>query len=127
MKNSKVAVIPVSKSLLFFRWLELTRPLHNLKGNQLKVLAWLLYYYYDYKKTIDSDEVIWKLVFNYDTKAKIKESVGIEDASFQNTLSILRKKGAIVNNQVAKPYIPEMDKDAKSFKLIYHFKIMNDE
>ena len=127
MKNSKVAVIPVDKSQLFYRWLILTRPLHGLKGNQLKVLAWLLYYHHNYKTNIDNEEVVWKMVFDYDTKAKIKEDVGIQDASFQNVLSILRKKGVIVNNRIVEAYIPRLEIGAKEFKLIYHFKIKDNE
>lgn len=127
MKNEKVAVLPVTKSSLFFKWLELTKPFHQLRGHQMTVLGWLLYYHYIYKNTINDENLVWKLVFDYDTKVKIKEIIGIQDASFQNVLTALRKKGAIKDNKIIPSYIPVISKNATDFKLIFHFKIKNDE
>jgi len=131
MTNSKVANINVKLKTLFFKWLELLKPWHSLNNQQQQVLALLLYYHYLYKKDTTNNKILWKIVFDYDTRLKIVEDKVFEKGMTTNTLNniftILRKKGVIVDNQVASVYIPELEINSKNFKVLFNFNIVDNE
>ena len=127
MKNVKVANINVKLKGLFLRWLELTVMFHKLTEKERQVLALLLYYHFILKKDITNPKILWKMVFDYDTKMKIKEELGLKDASFQNLLTALRKKNIIKDNMIVPTYIPDLDERATNFKIIYNLNIVDNE
>lgn len=124
MKNSKIANINITIKDLFLKWLEITRIFHKLTNQEIKVLALLLYYYYKYKKEITNDKILWKIVFDYDTKHLIKEELNIKDQGIQNILTSLRKKKVIVNNKISNAYIPNLEENNNNFKIIFNFNIV---
>lgn len=127
MKNIKIANINVKLKNLFLRWLELTVMFHKLTKKERQVLALLLYYHFTLKKDITNPKILWKLVFDYDTKMKIKEELNMKDASFQNCLTALRKKNVIKDNMIVPTYIPELEVSSKSFKIVYNLNITDNE
>lgn len=128
MENGKIATIPISRSKLFYRWLELTKPFHKLPKQELTALAWILYYFDKYKLETNNEDTAWKLTFSYPTKLEIKQHLGgIKDQSFQNILTRLRKKNVIKDNKVMRNYIPTLDPKSKEFKLIFNFKIVDEK
>lgn len=126
MKNIKTANINITLKKLFRQWLEITRPFHQLAKQQQDVLALLLYYHYQLKKDITNEKVLWKMVFDYDTKMKIKKELQIGDPTFRNNLTILRKKNIIIDNRIVPTYIPELTNKAKNFKIIFNYNIVNE-
>lgn len=72
MNNTKQANINIHIKDLFFRWLEITSAFHNLTTQQKQVLGLFLYHHYKLKKEISNKKILWKLVFDYDTKKLIK-------------------------------------------------------
>ena len=126
MKNIKIANINIKLKQLFKRWLEITNVFHKLTNQQEKVLALILYYHYKYQKDISNDKILWKIIFDYDTKALIKEELDIKDQVFQNILYQLRKKNIIINNQVVKTYIPDLEQNSKTFKVTFNFSIIDE-
>ena len=127
MNNNKTATLNVTLKNLFFRWLDVTKSFHKLNNQQQQVLALLLYHHYKLKKETTNNKILWKLVFDYDTKMKIKEELNMSDSSFQNVLTILRKKNIIVNSEISLIYVPELDLKAKNFKVIFNFNITDNE
>ncbi len=127
MKDKKIANINVRIKDLFLQWLKITYMYHRLSPSIMETLALLLYYHYEYKKVISNQNLLWKMVFDYDTKMKIKEELGIKDTSFQNRLSDLRKAGIIVDNKIIPTYIPNIDLNSKNFQIIYNLNIVRDE
>jgi len=131
MNNSKTANINIKLKLLFFRWLDILKPWHNLNNQQQQVLALLLYYHYLYKKDITNDKILWKIVFDYDTRQKIIEDEcwkkGMTINTLNNILTMLRNKKAIVDNKISNVYIPELDISSKNFKMIFNFNIVDNE
>jgi hypothetical protein len=125
MKNGKIANIKVSRKSLFYRWLEITKPFHKLTSQQHDVLSLLLYYFFEYKKEINTDKLCWKMVFDYDTKHLIKQELDIKDPNLQNVLTMLRKKGVIIDNKIVSTYIPNLEKDSNNFKVIFNFNIVD--
>ena len=125
MKNSKVANINIKLKDLFFKWMEITKPFHKLTGQQQNVLALFLYYHYKFKQEITNSKILWQGLFDYDTKMLIKEELGIKDAGFQNIMHQLRKKKIIDKKQISTAYIPNLEKDANNFKIIFNFTVIN--
>ena len=125
-KDEKVANMNVSIKDFFKRWIEFTRPFHKLNPQQSAVLALLLYHHYRLSKEITNTRILWKEVFDYDTKVLIHEELDIQLGSLENLLSRLRKKKIIVDNKITPYYIPNIDKKTKEFKLIFNFKIQHD-
>tara|TARA_R110000851_G_scaffold296262_2_gene451346 strand:+ start:6483 stop:6863 length:381 start_codon:yes stop_codon:yes gene_type:complete len=126
MKNIKIANINIKLKQLFKRWLEITNVFHKLTNQQEKVLALILYYHYKYQKDISNDKILWKIIFDYDTKALIKEELDIKDQVFQNILYQLRKKNIIIDNRVVKTYIPDLEQNSKTFKVTFNFSIIDE-
>lgn len=96
-----VISIPTTTKKYFRLHLELIRsipPLDGLRYKELDVLAELLYWNYMFKD-VSKDER-WKLIFNYDTKLKMRESIFMEADQFNNCLTSLRKKGIIKGKSV---------------------------
>ena len=127
MKNIKVANINTTIKKLFKDWLYLTKIYHKLTDQQINILSLFLYEYYKLKKEVTNERIINEVLFDYKIKMKIKEELGIKDPSLQNAMTIFRKKGIVVNNQLSKLFIPQIEKDANNFKLIYNFNIINEE
>ena len=126
MKNEKIANVNISIKKLFFSWLEITRPFHKLTKQNQSVLALLLYYHYVYSSEVKNKKLLWKLVFETSTRMLIREELGIEDSSFQNVLSNLRKKNIINNNTIVSTYITNLEQDAKVFRVLFNFNIVDE-
>lgn len=123
MKNVKIANIKTSFKDFFYKWLYITSPFHKLGGQELSVLALFLYYFYVYKKDIKNDDLVWKILFDYETKQKIKEELNIKDSVFQNIMSNYRKKKIITGNKINSIYIPNINFEEPSYRIIYNFII----
>ena len=103
MEKKIIPLPPTTESKFFRQYLELLNPLLRLRGKELDVLAELLYHNH---KLIDIPlEHRWKLIFDYDTKMEIRSKLQLSDASMNNNLSALRKKGVIENNKVNPNYV----------------------
>lgn len=132
MSNKKVAKLNIKLKDLFFRWLDITKTFHNLNKQQQQVLALLLYNHYMLKKDITNEKILWKLVFDYDTRVKIREDEtfgekGLNGNSFENILSSLRKKKVIVDNKVSPAYIPDLTLGSKEFSILFAFNIVDND
>lgn len=126
MKNSKVATINIRIKDLFKQWLEITKIFHNLRDQEINILALLLYNHYKLKKEITNEKILWKLVFDYDVKMEIEEELNIKGQSLRNVLTALRKKGVIQDNKISKVFIPEIEEESDNFKIIFNFNIINE-
>ena len=131
MSNIKVANLNVKLKDLFFKWLDVTKSFHKLNNQQQQVLALFLYYHYQLKKETTNDKILWKILFDYDTKLKIKEDAifekGLSDNALQNILTFLRKKNIIIDGKISPVFIPELDLKAKNFKVVFNFNIVDNE
>ena len=127
MDNKKIANINIKLKDLFFKWVDITTPFHRLTKQKKDVLSLLLYNYYKYYKITEDQKIIWKMVFDIDTRESIKEDLDINDPVFQNILSFFRKKKIIIDKRINKIYIPNLSKDAKNFKVLFNFNIVDNE
>lgn len=121
MKINKKVNIPCTAKQFFYNWYIFTKPFHNLNESSIDVLAQLAYYYNEYKKDVLKEDLVWKLVFDYDTKMNIKEYLNITDDVFQNRLSVLRKEKAIINNTIPLKFLPILENN--NYTLTFNFQI----
>ncbi|MGK2864879.1 MAG: hypothetical protein ACSLE0_23305 [Chitinophagaceae bacterium] len=123
--NVKSLNINVHLKTMFKLWLEITTTFHKLTKQQISVLALFLYYHHELGKEITNNKIVWKMVFDYEVKEKIKKELDMGDAGFQNVLTRLRKKGIINDNQIVKTYIPLLEKNNNNFRVIFNFNIID--
>jgi len=125
-KNVKIASINVHLKTFFFRYVSFTAPFHKLAKQHQQVLALLLYHHHVIGKEITNNKLLWKTVFDYDTKLLISEELEMNSASLTNILSSLRRKKVIINNQISPVYIPDLSRGAKQFVMTFNFNIVNE-
>jgi len=125
MDNVKNATINVKIKNFFFRYIEFLKPFHKLQKQHYTVVALLLYYHYQFSKEITNNKILWKTVFDYDTKILITNELGITAQGLENIYSQLRKANVIINNEISSVYIPKMDKKNKTFTININFKIID--
>jgi hypothetical protein len=127
MKNVKALSVNIRLKTLFKTWLQITEVFHGLTKQQIEVLALLLYHHYKLSQEITNKKILWKMVFDYEVKKSIKQELDIPDASLQNVLTKFRKKGIIIDNQITSNYIPNIEKDSNTFKIVFNFNIIHDK
>jgi len=125
--NEKIANINTRLKTFFFRYVEIMTPFHKLAPRHQRVLALLLYYHFQLQKEITNNKILWKSVFDYDTKILICDELNVQQAGLENLLSQLRKKNVVINNQISPAYIPVLTKNAKSFNIQFNFNIIDNE
>lgn len=99
----KSVPIKTTENKFFRQYLELLNPLLRLRGKELDVLAEILYHNHKLDKVPEQHR--WKIIFDHDTKTEIRTKLDLSDASLNNNLSALRKKGIIRKNKVAKSFL----------------------
>jgi hypothetical protein len=124
--NEKVANLNVHIKSFFRQWILFTAPFHKLSNQQQRVLSLLLYYHYKLKQEITNNKILWKEVFDYETKVKIYTELEIQPSALENMLSSLRKKNIIIDKQVSPMYIPNISKDSKTFTIKFNFNIKHE-
>jgi len=127
MDNVKIANLNVKIKNFFFRYIEFLKPFHKLNPQQSQVLALLLYYHYKLSKEITNNKVLWKEVFDYDTKQLIIDELNISVAQIQNIFTQLRKKNVIIDNRISELYIPTLKNKSKTFTITFNFNISYNE
>jgi hypothetical protein len=124
--NEKTANLNVKLKDFFTKWIEFTRPFHKLNPKQSQVLSLLLYHHYRLSQEITNSKILWKEVFDYDTKLLIYEELNIQSGSLENLLSQLRRKNIVIDNKITPYFVPNVDKKTKEFKLIFNFKLIHE-
>lgn len=122
-KNTNIVRVTPTKSKFFRYWFEFLQPFHKLPPREMDVIACFLKHRYELSKVIRDDELLDKVVFSEDVKKKIREECNIKVQHFQVIMSKLKKSGVVKDNKINKKYIPNMDDDAKEFRLIFHFDL----
>lgn len=125
--NQKVVKIKSDLKDLYKKYLTILKPLNKLRPKEIELMALLLYYNELEKPNFKHDADRWRKVFDYDTKVKIRDELGVEDYSIQNLLSSLRKKNAVIKedgvNTISRYYIPDISIKDNKFHLIFTFEV----
>ncbi len=124
-KKVKTANVKIDRKMFFFKWIEFTKPFHGLRKQLQDLLALLLYHHYTLGQVIKQENILWKQVFDYDTKVEIMKEMNIQQSTLENLLHALRKAGVVENNRIKHAYVPNITKESDGFMITINF-VFND-
>lgn len=114
--------IPCKVDGKFFRyWFEFLQPFHNLTGREMDVITSFVKQRYELSKVIRDNEVLDKVTMSEDTKKKVREECDISLPHFQVIMGKLRKNKVIIDGKINPRYIPSVDEENGSFKMMLLF------
>lgn len=126
MKNVNIANIKTDNILdLLEKWVALTQPLHHLTEAESAILLEFLKKRHVFYTNVHDERVADMLLFSTETRREVMNTLGYKMGTFQNYLSSMRAKGVIFENKINPKLVPNVESDAKDFKLIYNFTIKN--
>lgn len=121
---NNVVRIPASSLGSFFRfWFEFLEPFHHLTGREMDVITSFVKQRYLLSTVITDDEILDRVVMSEDTKRKVREECNITLPHFQVVMGKLRKNKLIIDGKINKRFIPNLEKNAKDFKLLLYFDL----
>jgi len=91
-------IIPLKASIAqsFKAYLQILNPILKLKDKEIEVLSNFLSIWYKNK----SNENIDKLLFSTPVRKMVRKSIGMSEASFNNHITMLRKKQMIISKKL---------------------------
>lgn len=114
--------IPCKVDGKFFRyWFEFLTPFHNLTEREMDVITSFVKQRYELSKFIKDNEILDNVTMSEDTKKKVREECGISLPHFQVIMGKLRKNKVIIDGKINPRYIPSVDEENGSFKMMLLF------
>lgn len=114
--------IPCKVDGKFFRyWFEFLTPFHNLTEREMDVITSFVKQRYELSKVIKDNEILNKVTMSEDTKKKVREECDISLPHFQVIMGKLRKNKVIIDGKINPRYIPSVDEENGSFKMMLLF------
>lgn len=114
--------IPCKVDGKFFRyWFEFLTPFHNLTEREMDVITSFVKQRYELSKVIRDNEILDKVTMSEDTKKKVREECDISLPHFQVIMGKLRKNKVIIDGKINPRYIPSVDEENGSFKMMLLF------
>lgn len=114
--------IPCKVDGKFFRyWFEFLTPFHNLTEREMDVITSFVKQRYELSKVIKDNEILDKVTMSEDTKKKVREECDISLPHFQVIMGKLRKNKVIIDGKINPRYIPSVDEENSSFKMMLLF------
>ena len=123
----KVANITTTEKMFFYHWVKVTYPLHRLGKTEGALLAELLYYRHKLSKEVNSEKLVNKLLFNYDTKWLISTNMKVSKGRLEVALTKLRKLKIVKGRTLNTTYAPGLNEGDKEFIFAYKFTIKDEE
>lgn len=122
-KPDSVVMVPGNIDSFFRKWFEFLEPFHKLTAREMDVATAFVKQRYELSKVITDPEVLDREVMSEFTKKKVREECNITLPHFQVIMGKLRKNQIIVNGKLNPRFIPNVEKDSDSFKLLLYFKL----
>lgn len=114
--------IPCKVDGKFFRyWFEFLTPFHNLTEREMDVITSFVKQRYELSKVIKDNEILDKVTMSEDTKKKVREECDISLPHFQVIMGKLRKNKVFIDGKINPRYIPSVDEENGSFKMMLLF------
>lgn len=117
----KVAVFKTNRLSCVKQFLHVTRHMNKLTVQEINVTSLIINEYLNNKKNFRRENDLWKHVFDYDTKLKIREELKMGNPVFQNILTALRKKNVVKDNRVIPLFIPNIEPTDEGFELVFRY------
>jgi len=124
--NINVQKFKANKEQFFKIWLVILQPFLKIRNKELELLAKLLYHRYLISIEVKNKEMLDELLFSNKTRKQIMKDLNIQEYSYNNLLSSLRKKSIIIDKSINKKIIPVIQEPFNNFKLVYNIDIIED-
>lgn len=123
-KADNVIRIPTSLNGRLFRyWFEFLYPFHKLTDREIDVITSFIKHRYELSKVIKDDNILDRVTMSEDTKRKVREECNITLPHFQVIMSKLRKSKVIIDGRINPRFIPNVNEENGSFKLLLLFEL----
>lgn len=114
--------VPCKVDVSFFKyWFMFLRPFHNLTEREMDVITSFVKQRYELSKVIKDNDILDKVTMSEDTKKKVREECDISLPHFQVIMGKLRKNKVIIDGKINPRYIPSVDEENGSFKMMLLF------
>ena len=114
--------IPTKIDEGFFKyWFMFLRPFHNLTEREMDVITSFVKQRYELSKVIKDNEILDKVTMSEDSKKKVREECDISLPHFEVIMGKLRKNKVIIDGKINPRYIPSVDEENGSFKMMLLF------
>lgn len=119
-----VVRVPCSLSTSFFKyWFMFLKPFHKLTDREIDVITSFVKQRYELSKVIKDSNILDKVTMSEDVKKKVREECNITLPHFQVIMGKLRKNNVIVDGKINPKFIPNVDEEKGTFKLLLLFDL----
>lgn len=122
-KPDSVVMIPGNIDSFFRKWFEFLEPFHKLTSREMDVATAFVKQRYKLSKVIADPDILDKVLMSEDVKKKIIEECNITSPYFQVIMGKLRKNKIIIDGKINSRFIPNIDEESGSFKLLLYFTL----
>ena len=120
-KPDSVVMVPGNIDSFFRKWFEFLEPFHKLTAREMDVATAFVKQRYKLSKVVKDPDILDKVLMSEDTKRAVREECNITLPHFQVIMGKLRKNQIIVGGKLNPRFIPNIDEEAGSFKLLLYF------
>lgn len=117
-KPDSVVMIPGNIDSFFRKWFEFLEPFHRLTAREMDVATAFVKQRYKLSKVVKDPDILDKVLMSEDTKKAVREECNITLPHFQVIMGKLRKNQIIVDGKINPRFIPNIDEESGSFKLL---------
>ena len=121
--NNNVQHIKATEEQFFKLWINMLQPFLKLRKQEVDMLAKLLYFRYKISCDVTDKSAIDALLFSEENRKRMREELNYEVYTFNNNLSILRKKKLVNDKSMHPSIIPSLEKGFENFNFTYAISI----
>lgn len=122
-KPDNVVFIPGDIDSFFRNWFEFLKPFHHLTDRECDIAAAFVKLRWELGQNISDQDLLDKVLMTNESKQIVKDRCGTTMQHFQVIMSKLKKNRVIIDGKLNPKFIPNLQKDSDSFKLLLYFKI----
>ena len=122
-KPDSVVMVPGNIDSFFRKWFEFLEPFPRLTAREMDVAAAFVKQRYKLSKVVKDPDILDKVLMSEDTKKAVREECNITLPHFQVIMGKLRKNQIIVDGKINPRFIPNIDEESGSFKLLLYFTL----
>lgn len=121
--NNNIQHISVNEEQFFKLWINMIQPFLKIRKQEIDMLAKMLYYRYKISCTVEDKTLIDSLLFSEENRKIMREELKYEVYTFNNNLTILRKKKLVIGKSINLAIVPNLDKGFENFNFTYAISI----
>lgn len=122
-KPDNVVFIPGDMDSFFRNWFEFLKPFHHLTDRECDVAAAFVKLRWELSHDITDPDLLDRVVMTNESKQIVRERCGITIQHFQVVMSKLKKHKVTLDGKLNPKFIPNIQKDSDSFRLLLYFKL----